>query len=519
MTALSGISWSQCLDFAQNMTPGTHAAFSTTSPFPSYYSTINFAPEIGPKFHNIDSEVAFKACQAELENAGSRSLLLDFDTDEAWCAFNLQASVVDALLKAPRPSSLATRWINFWGADLQDQKEGIRVISSHYGLSARLTSLLCSDAYRPPTPKKQDPSAAADTKNALHVSEEVANGDIGDLESGGPTAIRIAEQAFHTMDIRNVSFGQIVNEIWHFCSVDWGDRYLCLGYNSLFSVPEGRLDNGPYKPEGKRIWTRLILCDDGTIVSIYENPFPGNIQDDAEVLKIVRRNALNVFHHLSKLCKSDEHRNSPMTTQIRNFDHSIQPDNGKDSASLMLYYLFDDWITTYGLVAKREHPYGAELDRIRGRMVERASLGLVDSLHLIGRRLAVLKRIYQSYELMINRILQRQKLMKGKLNRKAQKTIHKPLLAVSQENDLIECNESGHFRNSYTTGQPTGEEMPLGVQLSAAAIMRFERLLDRIGLYALNEIDECLAEKESLVFMVCTSWSIQFIADVDRTST
>jgi hypothetical protein len=51
--------------------------------------------------------------------------------------------------------------------------------------------------------------------------------------------------------------------------------------------------------------------------------------------------------------------------------------------------------------------------------------------------------------------------------------------------------------------QQTSEDMSLGVRLSSSAIVRFERLLDRIKLYAISEIDECLTEKESLVLMVC----------------
>ena len=49
---------------------------------------------------------------------------------------------------------------------------------------------------------------------------------------------------------------------------------------------------------------------------------------------------------------------------------------------------------------------------------------------------------------------------------------------------------------------PTSETF--GAPLSQAAIVRFERLLDRINLYALSEIQECLDEKDALVFMVST---------------
>ncbi len=47
----------------------------------------------------------------------------------------------------------------------------------------------------------------------------------------------------------------------------------------------------------------------------------------------------------------------------------------------------------------------------------------------------------------------------------------------------------------------TGSES-LAVPLSPTATVRFERLLDRINHLALNEIQECLDEKESLVFLV-----------------
>lgn len=51
-------------------------------------------------------------------------------------------------------------------------------------------------------------------------------------------------------------------------------------------------------------------------------------------------------------------------------------------------------------------------------------------------------------------------------------------------------------------GEPLSTQT-YGVSLSSAATVRFERLRDRINLYALSEIQECLDEKESLVFLVC----------------
>lgn len=40
----------------------------------------------------------------------------------------------------------------------------------------------------------------------------------------------------------------------------------CIGYNTLFvgsDVPQGELSNGELLPDGQRIWSWLILTEDG----------------------------------------------------------------------------------------------------------------------------------------------------------------------------------------------------------------------------------------------------------------
>ena len=39
-----------------------------------------------------------------------------------------------------------------------------------------------------------------------------------------------------------------------------------------------------------------------------------------------------------------------------------------DTPGLLFYYLFDDWSSSYGLVARKEYQYGAELDRMVGQI-------------------------------------------------------------------------------------------------------------------------------------------------------
>ena len=136
-------------------------------------------------------------------------------------------------------------------------------------------------------------------------------------------------------------------------------------------------------------------------------------------------------------------------------------------------------------------------------MFTKPQVPLIQKLHQYGRELAVLKRMYKSYALIIDRILDRQK----------------PLYSSSAE----QSSESGtNSEAKILEGQTTSKVQTFGAPLSSAAIVRFERLHDRINLYALSEIQECLDEKESLVFLV--NWPLVPIflrytdAGSDRTS-
>ena len=129
--------------------------------------------------------------------------------------------------------------------------------------------------------------------------------------------------------------------------------------------------------------------------------------------------------------------------------------------------------------------------------MKRPNVKLVGELHRIGRQLATLKRMYQSYNLIIDRILEKQKPIDNPIERRpdskasngGQTLSHVPLTTGEVTKD------SGVYYEN-------GASQTVGVHLSQAVAGRFQRLRDRIDLYALNEIEDCLDEKESLVFMV-----------------
>ena len=58
---------------------------------------------------------------------------------------------------------------------------------------------------------------------------------------------------------------------------------------------------------------------------------------------------------------------SLITIRVRHFS-DFGPDQAsikqEDGPSLLFYYIFDDWVSSYGLIAKREHKYGVLLEEL-----------------------------------------------------------------------------------------------------------------------------------------------------------
>ena len=84
------------------------------------------------------------------------------------------------------------------------------------------------------------------------------------------------------------------------------------------------------------------------------------------MFKFIRRNILTVVRQLSKEKNEWRKVNPIQTLDIRPGMQSNL--NSKvtlpDSSGVLFYYLFDDWYTTYALVAKKEQQYAARLENL-----------------------------------------------------------------------------------------------------------------------------------------------------------
>ncbi|MCJ1305133.1 hypothetical protein MMC08_007947 [Hypocenomyce scalaris] len=453
-------------------------------------------PNVVLPFRDFDQESVFTAFESHFLDLGIRNFVIEFDNTAAHAAVDLDEEQIRELLKAEpeRPGALGTKWINIWAPERQ--KPLVKAIAAQYEFTPRLLGLMCADPLKPALVVVPD-TPRSRVHDFLHHQKEMERTS---MQSQGSDP----ESPVHMTSIPTVKDGgldlshyKIINEVWHYSSVDWGHRYLCVGYNSLFNTHTGEAtqaeDAERNHPQGKRLWTWLLLCDDGTVISIHENPFPDHQgpldPSHVEELKIIRRNTLNVFRQLSK---ANEVQSPIMTLPLRaglKYTATMQDNSHENPASLLFYYIFDDWYTSYSLVARREHRYGQQLEDLRKSMFHKAELDSIDRLHHIGRQLSTLKRIYQSYTVIIESILIAQKPVQ---------LTAEVGVSASQEVGALNTEQQD---TKMVQSVATTSDVSLGVALASSAIVRFGRLKDRINLYALSEIQECLDEKESLVFL------------------
>lgn len=92
---------------------------------------------------------------------------------------------------------------------------------SHYGVSERLKGMMCTEPVKrskhtasPTTPKHHARSRSME--RSLHIPMDDLEGAYEAKDDpGSPDKVA---------SLRNLSFAQVTNQIWHFCSVDHGLR-------------------------------------------------------------------------------------------------------------------------------------------------------------------------------------------------------------------------------------------------------------------------------------------------------
>ena len=464
------------------------------------------------EIYNLDDDAAFKKCNIRLQQPTTDSFIVNFDSNNAKCAVDFDQDEALRWLDSENRKEGETLWLNFWASN--SQRPIIEAVAKKYNLSPRLAGLLCPVGAAPKQQGEHNSRTSESSRSTTSGPKKSVRARTTDVEKDAPDPS--TPQVLESEDLEGLAgmtFSKVVQSLWHFCSVDLGPRYIHIGFNGLYSLPEDKTkttaegtltaadDNGSAwlkeegnnsKPSGQRIWSSLIICDDGTVVSVFERPK----RSDRAAHDATRRNILNVFRHLSKKHNQDSGRDALMKVRVRWYEQSKNVTTGydrKEASSLLFYYLFDDWVSAFKLIARVEHPYREKLESLRLRMFDAAKVSLVWQVHDIGRQLTVLKHMYQSYELIVSRLIHTQRSTKD--SRLAPLSpLHE--LGFRRSRDLA-ASQVAQFDDVLLD-----DDSASNVKLSPSAIVRFERLLDRIRLYGLTEIEECIKEKESLVLMV-----------------
>ncbi|TKA80439.1 hypothetical protein B0A55_03385 [Friedmanniomyces simplex] len=430
----------------------------------SYYDSFD-DPSITNGFGDLDSPANLDDLMQRIQSSVSRSFVLDFNDNAAYAAFDLPTASLGRLLSTERPDTPSARWINIWYPYYQ--RPLLSLLAKQYDFSPRLLGLMCSDprVQRGPPPRSHAKAKGKAARHAWSAHSPTPS----EVEKGSDELSVLSSASASNHDsVAGGNLYRIVDDTWHYTTVDFGWSYVCIGYNSLY-----------------------VLCEDNTVISINEDPFPyaeGRLDElQQRILQETQRNLVNVFRSLSRVDEAARMAHNPMTLLPLRTRLGDTPEetahHEPDTPGLLLYYLFENFHNSYTLVTRKESRYGVELNELRAQMFAKPELCHIDRLDSIGKELGVLGRHYQSYMRIIDRILEPQTAT--------------PAPTQSSRN-LDERSEQASLRTIRPL--PTEkQETPLGVSLTSAARVRFQRLKDLIDLYALSEVDEYTKQKNALV--------------------
>jgi hypothetical protein len=469
-----------------------------------YYRN-TLSPQNRHLFKNLDDEANLEPLLTSLQSSNARNFLLDFSDTASWVCFDANTHTVDALLNADRPDALSTRWINVWHPSSQTSL--LDLLAKHYDFSPRLLAFMCSgprEQRKDGSDNDQKPSSSRKRPRSTDTEFMVENGPDESSEGSSTTS-------YDSVSRNNLY--RITNNLWHYSSIDFGRNYVYIGYNSLYGMPSSvNISANDPLPNCIRVWTWLVLCEDNTVISINEDPFPHSDGRLDAVQQIIfaetRRNLVSVFRSLSAVEETALMTKAPMSLlpiRTRLGDTPEETANRqKDIPGLLFYYLFENWQNRYNLITRKVSRYGLELSALRASMFASPTLAHIDHLDTIGKELGVLKRHYESYNRIIDRLLEPQ-----------------PASTASVQNMAVN-NEASQSQTSLSTIRPiptnsqVGNQSALGVSLPTPARVRFRWLRDSIDLYALSEVEEFVKQKDNLVSMNFRLIAIKESLDVEK---
>ncbi|KAK5115925.1 hypothetical protein LTR62_000381 [Meristemomyces frigidus] len=470
----------------------------------AYYMAID-DPYIHDNLQDLDDPTGLRSMLTAAKNSSSMNFVLDFNADAAYATCNLPNDSIARIIAAGRPDSSHARWIILFRPF--EQQAVLETLAERYDFSPRLLAMMCSDPRLP----RHAAGGAHESDSSLKASwfRRSKTSSFSDYTE------RNVEELFEHASIASYdsiargNLYRIIDDAWHYSSIDFGRSYICLGYNSLYGTKQAVVENcnGPL-PHCTRVWTWLLICDDGTVITINEYLFPfahGGLSDTQQrVLQGTRCNLINIFRSLSRVAEDERMFRNPLAMlPIRTHLGATPQETShreSDTPGLLFYYIFENWYNSYTLVTRRESRYGVELATLRAEMFKSPKHCHIDRLDTIGRELGVLKRHYAGYIHIIDRLLDTKVTNRAPLQ-------PSPTLSSTSQQSLSTIRPS----------PPVHEHPPQpNLPLTPASLLRFTRLKDLVSLYALNEVEQYLSQKDSLITLNFNLIAMKESTDMER---
>jgi hypothetical protein len=196
---------------------------SPAEDLPDYYNNLG-DENIQHCFRNFDDERNFDLFDRQTRNPNSTNFCIDFGEDDAFCAFDLDAQSYSKLLKTPRPQDLHTRWINIWMP--YNQKDLIKVVGQHFDFTPRLLGMMSSDPCPPRVQSLRKGKSSSTLRSRFSGKSEAREKRVNQTSQDSESSIGMTELMHSTQleMVQDLSHYQLVNDVWHWSTVDWGRR-------------------------------------------------------------------------------------------------------------------------------------------------------------------------------------------------------------------------------------------------------------------------------------------------------
>lgn len=172
-----------------------------------------------PNFKDFDDPDVFKAGAKNSFSAEALNFALEFDDDKALYASDLNTGSVISLLHAtPKPTK--TRWINLWCPE--KQKDTVKALANHYGFSRRTLAVMTTDPHKPDVAATEIPQSPLRAMYNRLKDRSSFDSHALDVEMSSTSESPVSHAT--SLDLNHY---RIIDEVWYFCSIDWGDK--CKG--------------------------------------------------------------------------------------------------------------------------------------------------------------------------------------------------------------------------------------------------------------------------------------------------